>query len=194
VEDLVVEELVAEAPVAVQEISSPAAVEPASEIRWRHNAANPVDVDGDGRVFPRDALLVVNALLAYFGGPNRLPAPDHETAASVDVSGNGTLEPRDALLVLNALIELAKQNQVSGGSSFQADSRSVGPSGEAARTVDGTERLLDASAVKASPWQQAPPIELAAERVDPVFGSYGSEVSASTEWLVRHDVSANRLH
>lgn len=73
------------------------------EKRW-HNAMRPADVDEDGLVIPRDALLVINAVNQ--GGSRRLPGfPEAQDAALrlVDVNNDGWLTPADALLVINHL-------------------------------------------------------------------------------------------
>jgi hypothetical protein len=54
------------------------------------------DVDGDGLVTPRDALLVVNAL-------NRVNGTTNGNDALLDVNDDGMLTPLDALLVINDL-------------------------------------------------------------------------------------------
>lgn len=58
---------------------------------WRRS-----DVDGDGLVTPRDALLVVNAL-------NRVSRTVNGIDAFPDVNDDGMLTPLDALLVINDL-------------------------------------------------------------------------------------------
>jgi hypothetical protein len=68
---------------------------------WHHDP-NPHDVDGNGRITARDALLVINALeagavpLAY-----RWYAED--AVRFLDVDNSGAITPRDALLVLNRI-------------------------------------------------------------------------------------------
>jgi hypothetical protein len=60
------------------------------------------DIDGDGRVTPRDALLVINQLNLRGQGP-LIPGVDPMALPYLDASGNGLLEPLDALLVINYL-------------------------------------------------------------------------------------------
>jgi hypothetical protein len=60
------------------------------------------DIDGDGRVTPRDALLVINQLNLRGQGP-LVPGVDPTAPPYLDASGNGLLEPLDALLVINYL-------------------------------------------------------------------------------------------
>ncbi len=70
---------------------------------WRHTAL-PEDVDGDGSVFPIDALLVINQLNQSGAGPLSVPpvAPDLPPPF-LDVFGDNYLSPIDALMVINYL-------------------------------------------------------------------------------------------
>ncbi|MFM8172372.1 MAG: dockerin type I domain-containing protein [Pirellulaceae bacterium] len=68
---------------------------------WQ-NPLLPTDIDGDGRVTPRDALLVINQLNLRGQGP-LVPGVDPIAPPYLDASGNGLLEPLDALLVINYL-------------------------------------------------------------------------------------------
>jgi hypothetical protein len=68
---------------------------------WQ-NPLLPTDIDGDGRVTPRDALLVINQLNLRGQGP-LVPGVDPMAPPYLDASGNGLLEPLDALLVINYL-------------------------------------------------------------------------------------------
>ena len=64
------------------------------------NAQNAIDVNADGYVSPRNALLVINALNTT--GARQLSGVNLSDAY-VDVSGDGYLSPRDALLVIDWL-------------------------------------------------------------------------------------------
>lgn len=65
-------------------------------------ASQPLDVDGNGIVAPKDAIIVINKLNAGSGGS--LPAPTgNAIPAYYDVDGNLKLAPVDALMVINAL-------------------------------------------------------------------------------------------
>ncbi len=69
-----------------------------------HNVANPVDVNADGFVSPRDALQVIFHLNRDGGGP--LPTPSVLTelpAPFFDCNDDGFLSPVDALLVIRFL-------------------------------------------------------------------------------------------
>jgi hypothetical protein len=86
------------------------------------NAANNLDVDGDGSVSPRDALAVVYALNTFGGGPaEQFLAPGGGNLSSgltsggsaaltgmppygyLDVNGDNFITPRDALMVISYL-------------------------------------------------------------------------------------------
>ncbi|MFO0869760.1 MAG: dockerin type I domain-containing protein [Pirellulales bacterium] len=65
-----------------------------------HNASRPWDVDGNGTVEPRDALLVVNDLNTF--GARVLGSGDL-TPPYLDVNNDGQIGPIDALLIVNEL-------------------------------------------------------------------------------------------
>lgn len=76
----------------------------ATENPWT-NPLDRFDVDLNGTVTPRDALLLINRLASDQGGGEltlrgRDPAARHRY---FDVTGDGTLTPRDALVVINRL-------------------------------------------------------------------------------------------
>ena len=71
------------------------------DVPWNSPGVS-VDVDGNGRTVPLDAILVINALNAHLGGPLLgLPLPD--PIRFYDVSGDNFLAPLDAVLVINFL-------------------------------------------------------------------------------------------
>ncbi len=74
----------------------------ASQLPWQ-NAAWALDVDDNGAVTPRDALILINRLNDV--GPARLPPPttSHLSAPFYDVSGDNQITPQDALRVINYL-------------------------------------------------------------------------------------------
>jgi hypothetical protein len=66
-----------------------------------HNAANPLDVTGDGFVAPNDALAVINFLNeAHPGAPPPTPGVG---PPFFDVNDDGAISPIDALMVINAI-------------------------------------------------------------------------------------------
>lgn len=75
----------------------------AADVAPFQNPIHPLDVDGDFRVSPLDALVVINALNA--NGPGSLagsPASE-EFNWNIDVDGDNALSPLDALSVINRL-------------------------------------------------------------------------------------------
>jgi hypothetical protein len=81
------------------------------------------DVDGNGRVSARDALLVINQLLKH-GGPSRVgqevlrQVTPSTVQAAADVNRDGRITARDALLVINLL--LARQAAAAPAAAFAA--------------------------------------------------------------------------
>jgi hypothetical protein len=71
-------------------------------IAWR-NAANPLDVDGNGSITAADALMVIDTL--NIQGSRQLSATQSPTAPRTyfDVNGDGRVAPIDALMVINQL-------------------------------------------------------------------------------------------
>ncbi len=74
-----------------------------------HNPIRDVDVTGDGKIFPLDALAVINELNApKFSDPRTRILLDPMTVSNfnnffMDVNGDGRIFPIDALLVINEL-------------------------------------------------------------------------------------------
>ncbi len=69
------------------------------------NIRNPFDVDGDTKVTPLDALLVINEINR--SGSRKLNAGEFIPPPFIDVDGNQSVEPLDVLLVINELNRLA---------------------------------------------------------------------------------------
>jgi hypothetical protein len=100
---------------------------------WR-NASNPMDVDGDGILSPRDPLRIINHINRF--GPHPLgPAPDSDDGQAagdyLDVNGDGDVSPIDILIVINKL------NQQSGGVPPSGGGGNGGASGGDAEGQDG---------------------------------------------------------
>jgi len=86
---------------------------------WR-NASNPMDVDGDGILSPRDPLRIINHINRF--GPHPLgPAPDSDDGQPpsdyLDVNGDGDVSPLDILIVINKLNQQSAGGPASGGGS-----------------------------------------------------------------------------
>jgi hypothetical protein len=82
-----------------------------------HNSAQPLDTNGDGRVAPNDALLIINQINLY-GSRLLLNSPVRAITSQtidpaglwslqIDTNGDGHLAPQDALLVINYLNDMA---------------------------------------------------------------------------------------
>jgi hypothetical protein len=65
------------------------------------NPDNPLDVDGQNGVNPRDALLVINSLNKR--GSRELNPANEVSGIFYDVSGDGRIAPIDALMIINAI-------------------------------------------------------------------------------------------
>jgi len=78
---------------------------------WQNVVLN-YDVDGDGNVFPVDALLVINELNR--SGVINLVGSSIPTTSKIDVNGDHLLSPLDALLIINYLNQLPQGFQGEG--------------------------------------------------------------------------------
>ncbi len=85
----------------VPDVSAPASSTPEDKPTTQEQSLDPnalaMDFNGDGRVSPLDALLILNALRAKANGELPLDETDF------DINGDGHLTPVDALLVINML-------------------------------------------------------------------------------------------
>ncbi len=90
-------------------------VAPASLLNPWHNAAVPYDVNGDGRVRPIDALIVINDLnrRGMRDVSNEL-SPEDELPGYLDVSGDLRLAPIDALIIVNFLNRQGNEGPTAG--------------------------------------------------------------------------------
>jgi hypothetical protein len=97
------------------------------------------DVDGDGRVYPADALIIIDALnAADSGGGNILASTPF--GSRVDTDQDGLLAPADALIVINIL------NISTGGSETQLTNTNEGAEGEAPKQFTDQDALVLAAA------------------------------------------------
>jgi hypothetical protein len=84
--------------------------------------ANKLDVNGDGSVSPRDALIVINLLNQIGPGAvddvwqrlNGLAGGEGESGAYFDVNRDDYLSPRDALLIVNELNRASGEGEFAG--------------------------------------------------------------------------------
>nr|MCU0707730.1 dockerin type I domain-containing protein [Pirellula sp.] len=75
----------------------------ASDFAPFHNYQMPHDVDGDFRVSPLDALIVINQLNSVGTGSLQGRTPPQGRSGLVDTDGDNALSPLDALMVINSL-------------------------------------------------------------------------------------------
>lgn len=87
-------------PASTQQVLSSAQVAPQTQDNPHRNQLRPSDVNDDGSVTSRDALIIVNQLSRQ--RDDRLPS-DNLTNVYVDVSGDGRCSAQDALQVINAM-------------------------------------------------------------------------------------------
>ncbi len=101
----------------------------AGDLAEHHNYAIPEDVNGDWRVTPLDALLVLTHLSRNGGNSSLAGMSSEDTGHFVDVSGTGEVTPLDALLVLNRiasgeaageLLQLQLNPRTAGDTAFSA--------------------------------------------------------------------------
>jgi hypothetical protein len=121
-----------------------------------HNAAEPLDVNGDLVISPRDALIVINALIKPSTAGSESAAPLASTQAStatpssaayfMDVDGDGIIAPHDALLVINYLI-----HHPPGASAAAAATPAATPQVQAFNVNDQAVYQLTTSSPAASP-------------------------------------------
>ena len=79
------------------------------------NTTNQFDTNGNGRVTPLDALLVINALVRNGALPINLETDPVTTPPFPDVNGDGSVTLVDAIRVINHLSELyASPEQIEG--------------------------------------------------------------------------------
>ncbi len=83
-----------------------------------HNAADPLDVNGDGVVSALDALILIDHLLA--------PTPDTSTAYFMDVNGDGAISPADLLAVIDFLHTAGPQSAVATSQAAAAADAAIG--------------------------------------------------------------------
>lgn len=126
-----------------------------------HNIAFPQDVNGDSRVSPVDALVVINALLAkdaqaeasFDGPPSASPAVAGASGRTyyIDVNADGRVSPLDALLVINYLID-----PTSAGSSHADDGGTVAPASKSAPSALASPAIAAIAVDRAMAAEQEP--------------------------------------
>jgi hypothetical protein len=167
---------------------------------WR-NEANPLDVNGDGSVTPRDVLALVNWLNSRAGQPLELPAEPEASDFMLDVSDDGRCSPLDVLLVVNELNRLASQTTTSGALVASAHSDSTPQSavlvsnGSAEAEGEGSPLVgLSGAALAARYYADAPLHAASIPGVDPESGgcTCGQCQAIAEVALARVGVTSNR--
>ena len=141
---------------------------------WR-NPFNPLDVDNDGRVVPKDVLLLINDINS--NQIRTLPVPPvPEPPPYLDVNGDGSISPIDVLLVINFV-----NNNVGGeGEAAVARLADAVLSEPADRASSATaDRLLAATALSART-SAADSLPNTLRR--PGTGEFGDSLAAASEW------------
>jgi hypothetical protein len=98
-----------------------------------HNAANELDVNGDTKIAPNDALDVINSINAF--GGQKVPSSGSTSKPYWDVNGDGWVAPNDALDVINYI------------NAFGADAEGATPS----QQIVGAPSPSPANASKGNP-------------------------------------------
>jgi hypothetical protein len=83
-----------------------------------HNAANPLDVNGDGAVSALDALILIDHFLA--------PGLDTSTGYFMDVTGDGAISPSDLLAVVDFLHTAGPQSAAATSQAAAAADQAIG--------------------------------------------------------------------
>jgi hypothetical protein len=107
------------------------------------NPVNPFDVNDDGYDTPRDALLVVNHLLANPANSN-LPLAQYAVPRYLDTDGNRMLTPFDLLYLINYL---NKGNATFGGGAGEGEGEGTTFETTVARSLVWTGLVPDSDAV-----------------------------------------------
>ena len=115
------------------------------------NPRNPFDVDNDGFVYPRDALILVNELNqsgSHILTPVTAAGEENNAVYFPDVNGDGMLTPLDALILINHLNQRSTPTINNGNSNGNGNGNGNGNSGpdkipeDADLTVDDTTSQL----------------------------------------------------
>lgn len=94
---------------------------------WQ-NPDEPLDVNGNGKIEPLDALIIINYLNRSSSGP--LPVPSDAPPPYLDVRGIGSVAPLDALLIINHINQrsVGSNTATAGEGEFGADAPAHGGS------------------------------------------------------------------
>ena len=138
------------------------------------NPQNPLDVDNDGDVYPRDVLILIDMLNRK--GPHIIEPPigsgegdGPEQGIFIDVNGDGVFSPLDALILIN---HLNKRGTLGGGE------------GEASPAVDAKPEVSPARAPSSFAVASEPLTEEVASAVDSPFESVPEAANVDVAFIV----------
>ncbi|MCA9137596.1 MAG: hypothetical protein KDB00_12580 [Planctomycetales bacterium] len=164
----------------------------------RYNSALPGDVNGDGSVTVRDALVVINDL-GRLG--NRVLGTSELTGFDVDVSNDGRVSAIDALRVINLLEQGAgsEGEQISGTFAQSPQTSEASPISNSTQAPFTTQaafapKTLTSAAVDGVFADEMPQIEVdrnkSSNREKPeMLNSAGQRTSGQSHWDSRSDTS-----
>ncbi len=152
------------------------------------NPANPYDVDGNGRVSPLDALIVISYLNAHPGG-SLLPAMPQSPPPYYDVNGDYQCTAADVLVLINFLNAREANGAGSGaaeGELSQVDQAPIAAVG--ASSIPGADPVLPGRTDRrptlacwpTNPRFVQPPVPPAGEPLEPMIAADEFEVDRST--------------
>lgn len=103
---------------------------------WWQNPVNPRDVDNDGNVVPRDALILINELnsrrVSDSLGRLPVPPPAGSPPPFYDVNGNQYITSQDVLIIINFLNSRSSGEGEGEGSSYEGLDLTPAPAWEVA--------------------------------------------------------------
>lgn len=131
------------------------------------NPSNPLDVDNDGKIYPRDVIILIDQLNRK--GPHIIQPPTASGEGGtiphsiyIDVNGDGFLTPLDVLILINHLNGRKDPSLIGGEGPPALDSQPVGDSEPAPDSKPGAfvTTANDAEPLACEPFiaQQAPPL------------------------------------
>lgn len=90
--------------IAAASTTTPPSYVPPASPNWAHNVAMPLDVDGNGVISARDALIIIDYMLAPGAAPLSATSSFSPAHFNMDVSGDGAVSPIDLLMVIDYLL------------------------------------------------------------------------------------------
>jgi hypothetical protein len=137
-----------------------------------------VDTSRDGKVTPRDVLLVINEILT--AGPHATPMEAGNPTLYLDTSMNGTISTQDVLMVINYLLtHSATASPAAAPSVAPASSGGESTGTSSLRSLDTSGSAAVASGLAMS-GQTESSAAIAAPAVDAVFTELESQVATAS--------------